>query len=129
MRGLFHLLTDPPAHPKVLAAPLRRLTLAYLTQLITGDKPYDPVAQFHFSNGARLESIDPFANMRPYGLSDSFGVMVNYRYIPDEVAENHERFVVSGETRVASSLTHELRVVADLWRGEAVKPGKRGHSA
>ena len=87
------------------------------------------MAQFHFSNGARLESIDPFANMRPYGLSDSFGVMVNYRYIPDELEENHERFVVSGEMRVSSSLAHEQRLVAELWRREAGKPGKKGHSA
>ncbi len=127
--GLFHLLKNPAEHQKALAAPLKRLTLAYLTQLRADEKPLDAVAQFHLSNGARLESIDPFANMRPYGLRDSFGVMVNYRYIPGEVEENHERFVVSGEMRVSSSLAHEQRVVAALWRGEAGKPGKRSHSA
>ena len=129
VRALYRLLTDPAGHQKVLAAPLRRLTLAYLTQLKVGEKPYDSVAQFHLSNGARLESIDPFANMRPYGLRDSFGVMVNYRYIPEEVEDNHERFVGSGEMRVASPLAHELRVVTDLWHGETAKSGKRGHSA
>ena len=127
--ALFHLLRNPAEHQKALSPPLKRLTLAYLTQLRAGDKPYDAVAQFHFSNGARLESINPFANMRPYGLHDSFGVMVNYRYIPDELEENHERFVVSGEMRVSSSLAHEQRLVAESWRREAAKLGKRSHSA
>jgi malonyl-CoA decarboxylase len=127
--GLFHLLKNPAEHEKALSPPLKRLTLAYLTQLRAGEKPYDAVAQFHFSNGARLESIDPFANMRPYGLRDSFGVMANYRYLPDELEENHERFVVSGELRVSSSLAHEQRLVAESWRREAGKPGKRSHSA
>ena len=87
------------------------------------------MAQFHFSNGARLESINPFANMRPYGLKDSFGVMANYRYLPDELEENHERFIVSGELSVSSSLAHEQRLVAEAWRREAAKPGKRSASA
>ena len=87
------------------------------------------MAQFHFSNGARLESINPFANMRPYGLHDSFGVMANYRYLPDELEENHERFIGSGELSVSSSLAHEQRLVAESWRRETAKPGKRSHSA
>ena len=127
--GLCHLLKSPAEHQQVLSPPLRRLTLACLTQLRAGDKPYDSVAQFHFSNGARLESINPFANMRPYGLQDSFGVMANYRYLPAELEENHERFVGSGEMRVSSSLSHEQRVVAELWRREGGKTGKRSHSA
>jgi malonyl-CoA decarboxylase len=127
--ALFHLLKDPIAHQKVLTAPLRRLTLVYLTQCRAGDKPHDPVAQFHCSNGARLEAIDPFANLRPYGLRDAFGVMVNYRYVPHELEENHERFVVSGEVRVSPSLSHEQNVIAALWRGETKKRSKHTQAA
>jgi malonyl-CoA decarboxylase len=119
--AVFELLKDPIAHQKTLTAPLRRLALAYLSQVRAGNRPYDPVAAFHLSNGARLESIDPFANVRPYGLRDSFGVMVNYRYNPDEVAENHEHFVRTGEMRVSPGLLHELRISAALWKGEAEK--------
>ncbi|MFI5086911.1 MAG: hypothetical protein ACHP7I_00825 [Terriglobales bacterium] len=36
---------------------------------------------------------------------------------------------VSGELRVSSSLAHEQRIVAESWRREAGKPGKRSHSA
>jgi malonyl-CoA decarboxylase len=113
--ALLDLLKSPLEHQKALTAPLRRLALAYLMHYRRGGKPYDPVAAFHFSNGARLESIDTFANLRPYGLHDSFGVMVNYRYVPEDLEENHERFVHSGEMRVSSALAHEQRAVAGLW--------------
>jgi malonyl-CoA decarboxylase len=83
------------------------------------------VAAFHLSNGARLESVDPFANLRPYGLRDSFGVMVNYRYIPDDLEENHEQFVRTGNPRLAPSLMQEQRKIAGLWTGRAEKDNKR----
>jgi malonyl-CoA decarboxylase len=126
--AFFALLKDPQAHQKSLAAPLRRLVLAYLTQVRTAQRPSDPVANFHFSNGARLESIDPFANLRPYGLRDSYGVMVNYRYIPDELADNHERFVQSGEIKVSAALAGEQRTTATLW-STTEKPKTAGKKA
>jgi malonyl-CoA decarboxylase len=119
--GFFELLKDPLAHQKALAAPLRRLALMYLTELRAGSKPFDPVANFHFSNGARLESIHPFANIRSYGLHDSFGVMVSYRYIPEDLEENHERFVRDGEMALSSDLQNEQRTAAALWKGKPEK--------
>jgi malonyl-CoA decarboxylase len=121
VEALWELLKDPVGHQKALASPLRRLALVYLTELKAGDRPYDPVARFHFSNGARLESIDPFANQRVYGLRDSFGVMVNYRYVLDELEENHERFVRDGEMRVSPELEREQRIASALWHGTAEK--------
>jgi malonyl-CoA decarboxylase len=123
--ALFKLLQQPTEHQKVLAAPLRRLALAYITHYRKNGKPFDVVASFHFSNGARLESIDPFANLRPYGLHDSFGVMVNYRYIPSALEENHERFVVNGEMRVSLPLQHEQKLIAELWSPAAAKPKRK----
>jgi malonyl-CoA decarboxylase len=120
--SFFELLKNPVQHQKALTAPLRRLALVYLTQF-TG-KSLDPVAAFHLSNGARLESIDLFANLRPYGLRDSFGVMVNYRYIPEDLEENHEQFVRSGEISMASSLLQERRTSAALWKGGKEKASR-----
>jgi malonyl-CoA decarboxylase len=119
VEGLCELLKSPAMHQKLLAAPLKRLALVYLTQL--RGKQVDPVAAFHFSNGARLESIDTFANLRPYGLRDSYGVMVNYRYIPEDLEENHELFVTGGEITVASSLLQERRISNSLWNGPKAK--------
>jgi malonyl-CoA decarboxylase len=124
--ALFELLKDPVAHQKALTTPLRRLALAYLMQIRSGHRPFDSVANFHFSNGARLESIDPFANLRPYGLRDSYGVMVNYRYIREELADNHERFVESGEVKVSPALGGEQRATATLWKGESERHKSAG---
>jgi malonyl-CoA decarboxylase len=124
VEALFHLLEQPLAHREILARPLERLALAYLTQVRQGGKLHDSVATFHLSNGARLERIYTFGNLRPYGLRDSYGVTVNYRYLPAELEENHERFV-RGEIQVASGLASEYKAVRKAWepRG-ALRSGK-----
>jgi malonyl-CoA decarboxylase len=119
--ALFKLLEQPLLHRRVLAEPLERLALAYLTRARRGKKLYDPVATFHLSNGARLERINVFGNLRPYGMEASFGVTVNYRYLPDELEENHERFVRGGQIRVPSNLFREHKTVADAWDPAAEK--------
>jgi malonyl-CoA decarboxylase len=53
----------------------------------------DPVARFHLNNGARLDRINPNADMSRKGLKQSHGFMVNYVYDLDLVEENHEKFV------------------------------------
>lgn len=110
------LLQAPLANRKVLAAPLERLALAYLTEARDGRRLYDPVASFHLANGARLERVNAFANLRPYGLEASFGVTVSYRYLPDEVEENHEQFVRNGQIRLAGGLAREFRTVSAAWQ-------------
>src|SRR5580693_5045893 len=124
VEALFHLLEQPLAHREILARPLERLALAYLTQVRQGGKLHDSVATFHLSNGARLERIYTFGNLRPYGLRDSYGVTVNYRYLPAELEENHERFV-RGEIQVANGLASEYKAVRKAWepRG-ALRSGK-----
>ena len=114
--ALFRLLQDPLAHRDLLAKPLKSLALAYLTQARLHGRLYDPVAVFHLSNGARLERINCFSTSRAYGISESFGLMANYRYVLEECEENHERFVSEGEIRVSRQLLSECRSVARLWR-------------
>jgi malonyl-CoA decarboxylase len=113
--ALFSLLEQPLVHRATLAKPLERLALAYLTQVRQNGKLYDPVATFHLSNGARLERINAFGNLRPYGLKASFGLTANYRYLPAELEENHERFV-RGEIQVSSGLIAEQESVAQAWQ-------------
>jgi malonyl-CoA decarboxylase len=118
VEALFHLLETPLAHRELLAKPLERLALAYLTQARHSGKLYDTVATFHLSNGARLERINTFGNLRPYGLRDSFGVTVNYRYLPAELEENHERFV-RGEIQMANGLASDYKAVRKAWQPRA----------
>jgi len=115
VEAFFRLLEHPLAHRAVLAAPLERLALAYLTRAHLHRRLYDPVAAFHLSNGARLERINAFGNLRPYGMEASFGVTVNYRYLPAELEENHERFIRKGQIRVSPELFQEHKKVAAAW--------------
>ena len=118
------LLKQPLEHREALAKPLERLALAYLTQQHQNGKLYDPVATFHLSNGARLERIHAFGNLRPYGLQASFGVTANYLYVPSELEENHEGFVSEGEIRVSHDLEREHKSVTEAWRAERHKVKK-----
>lgn len=90
------------------AAVLSALTAEYLVRAKRGDGlPRDPVARFHFGNGASLEAIHPGADPSPRGLAQSCGVMVNYRYDLKTVETNHELFAHKREivtTRAVRSL-------------------------
>ncbi|HSW05961.1 malonyl-CoA decarboxylase domain-containing protein [Aquabacterium sp.] len=53
----------------------------------------DPVARFHLDNGARLERLNPQANLSAKGLKQSAGLMVNYLYDLARIETCHDRFV------------------------------------
>jgi malonyl-CoA decarboxylase len=52
----------------------------------------DPVARFHLDNGARLERLNALADLSAKGVSESFGMMVNYLYDLDRIEAQHEKF-------------------------------------
>jgi malonyl-CoA decarboxylase len=112
------LLEQPVPNRDVLSAPLSRMAFAYLTEARQNGKVSDPVAAFHLSNGARLEGINAFGNLRPYGLKASFGITVNYRYVPEELEENHERFVAAGQIRISDALSREREIVKKAWHAD-----------
>ena len=80
---------------------LRTLCASYLLHATHHqDGLADPVARFHLNNGARLERVNPRADLSRKGLRQSHGVMVNYLYDLDEIENNHEAFV-SGSVAAA----------------------------
>ncbi|HEU5339315.1 MAG TPA: malonyl-CoA decarboxylase family protein [Sulfuricaulis sp.] len=113
--ALLTLLTRAEAPRAVLAAPLERVALAYLSLLPREPDVFDPVARFHLSNGARLERINVFADESSVRQEESFRVMVNYLYDPDEVIANHEGFVGSGHIAMSRSLQREQKKLAAIW--------------
>jgi malonyl-CoA decarboxylase len=86
---------------------LRRLCAFHLLSTVSSHgHGSDPVARFHLNNGARLERINPAADLSRKGMRQSLGLMVNYLYDLDRIEANHERFV-AGEvaaSRAVSSL-------------------------
>ena len=92
-------------------AAVTALCARYLVSVRRPDgRVHDPVANFHLSNGARLERINWLANPSAAGLRTSFGVMVNYVYVPDALAENASKYR-SGVV-VASAAVRSLAAAA-----------------
>ncbi len=106
--AIHKLLKDrSTANEQVLARPLARLALLYLADMRQGASCFDPVAAFHLANGAILERINVYADRSEYGQSQSYSVMVNYRYDPEQVVANHEAFVREGHIAMSRALRRE----------------------
>jgi malonyl-CoA decarboxylase len=94
--------TKDPVLTKALEGPLLRLAARYLAEAKREDgKALDPVANFHLSNGARIERLNWLGDTSKKGLQQSAGVMVNYQYRLDEIEANHEAY--EGESKIAMS--------------------------
>jgi malonyl-CoA decarboxylase len=111
-------LDDPAWHKDeeaVAAAKALLPVLAAYYFLIARNKrgrPVDPVARFHLGNGARLERINPMSDLSDKGIAQSYGVMVNYRYEPDDIEQNHEAYADAGEIVTSSAVRKLLRADA-----------------
>jgi malonyl-CoA decarboxylase len=94
---------------------LRLTVVAYLTRARRDDGSlHDPVAEFHLANGASIEQINTFADMSERALRQSFGCMVNYRYDPDTVVANHERFVNAGTIAMSKSVARDYQRIKSV---------------
>ncbi len=93
---------------EALRAPLEKLCARYLLKEKSGGQPLDPVANFHFNNGARVNRLFWLADTSARGIHQSYGMMVSYRYDPDEVDKNHERFLHSGQIAASSRVLRLL---------------------
>ena len=85
-----------PGLQRLLKGPLTRLGAHYLMARRDDGRPIDSVARFHLKNGARLERINWPGDSSANGLAQSFGLMVNYRYLREEIERNHEAYVADG---------------------------------
>lgn len=105
-------LRDPlwhrePGLAEGLKGPLTSLCAEYLTGHAPGGEQAvvsDPVAKFHLTNGARIERINWLADLSDKGLGESFGLMVNYRYLPASIESNHRTFVNEGKVAMSSGV-------------------------
>jgi malonyl-CoA decarboxylase len=91
-----------------LRKPLLRLCARYLTGISDAGLPIDPVARFHLGNGASVERINWAGDLSDKGLGQSAGIMVNYRYDPDQIVANHEAFVGEGKIAMSSHVKNLL---------------------
>ena len=83
---------------------LIRLAARYLVLEKRIDRPLDPVARFHLTNGARVERLNWAADTSDNGRQQSAGIMVNYLYRLDDIRSNHDSFVGSGTIAASSAV-------------------------
>lgn len=76
---------------------LCHLCLHYLLKekRVTGNA-LDPVANFHLTNGASLYRLNFLAH-DDVVHNESFGLMVNYLYDLNSVAENSQNYIMDGK--------------------------------
>lgn len=72
-------------------------------------QPNDPVARFHLGNGALLDRINLAGNLSQKGLSESFGLMVNYRYDLPNVEKNHEAYAKEQKIEISQGVKKLLK--------------------
>jgi malonyl-CoA decarboxylase len=100
-------LDDPAVadrvRPGLLSAGAR-----YLTSLRDG-RALDPVANFHLSNGASLERVNWLANPAAYGIEESLGLMVNYRYDHSKIAANAGAYLADGAISTSSQVRNLVK--------------------
>jgi malonyl-CoA decarboxylase len=95
---------------EILKTPLLRLVAHYLIdEKRPGGTAWDSVAHFHLNNGARIEQLNWLANTSPRGFEESAGIMLNYRYEPEQIEANHE-FYRGGHAVMASPKVRELLI-------------------
>lgn len=69
-----------------------RLCAHFLINEKINGKAYDPVANFHLRNGAKIFQLNWMADNSAKGLEQSFGIMVNYYYKFNKIIINHESY-------------------------------------
>jgi len=68
----------------------------------------DPVGNFHLANGAAVARVNWMADPSPTGRARSFGVMTNYLYELDLIAERTEAYAARGEVAMSPEVRELL---------------------
>lgn len=101
---------EKPELAKALKQPLLRLCARYLVkEKREGGTAYDRVANFHLSNGSRIERLNWLADTSARGISQSAGIMVNYLYKLNDIEANHEAYRGEGKVTTSSSIRALLK--------------------
>ena len=100
---------DNPQLTEQVKPGLMRLCAHYLLKEKSGIHAKNRVANFHLSNGARVERINWLADTSETGMNNSFGLMVNYFYKLSHIERNHETYVGQGEIARSSAVRGLLK--------------------
>ena len=88
-----------------LQTPLMRLCAQYLYLEKRRNLAFDSVANFHLRNGASIWRINWLADLSPRGLTNSCGLMVNYRYFIENLEQNSTSYQESFQISAGDQVT------------------------
>ena len=87
---------------------LLKLVAYYLTVETHHGCPLCPVAKFHIRNGAEMYRLNYLGDTTPKGIRHSCGVMINYRYLLEDLEENRVSYERAGEIVVRDGVSRWL---------------------
>ncbi|GAA6101898.1 malonyl-CoA decarboxylase, mitochondrial isoform X2 [Tachysurus ichikawai] len=93
---------------RALEPVLMRLCAWYLYGEKRRGYALNPVANFHLQNGATLWRLNWHADTSPRGITNSCGIMVNYRYFLQDTAINSRTYL---HNKVITASDHVLNLV------------------
>ncbi len=106
-RVLARLDDDDWAVDEAIRPALLALCARFLTTPV-GGRVIDPVANFHLSNGARVEQVNWMADPSRRAREQSFALMANYLYQSDQIAERAETYAAQGVVATSASVRELL---------------------
>lgn len=99
---------DDPERAERIRPGLLSAAARYLTTVRDG-RALDPVANFHLANGASLDHLNWMANPASYGIEESLGLMVNYRYDRGKIAANAGAYLAEGSISASSQVRNLVK--------------------
>merc|ERR1719510_21305 len=93
-----------------LELPFMRLCAQYLFLEKRRNFALDPVANFHLRNGATMWRLNWWADLSARGLTNSCGIMVNYRYYLDNLESNSTTY----QEKKVIDASEQIRQLASL---------------
>ncbi|XP_015759128.1 PREDICTED: malonyl-CoA decarboxylase, mitochondrial-like [Acropora digitifera] len=64
---------------------------------------------FHIRNGACMWRLNWLADLSARGMDNSFGIMVNYKYVLEEVDKNNQQYLLNGTVTASPQFLELLR--------------------
>ena len=110
LSGPFPIACQESKTQMALRPILFRLCSHYLLREKRRCLALDPVTNFHVRNGAQILRLNWLGDVSIKGLSQSYGLMVNYHYDLDAVERNNAAYLLDGHISMTQpphpSLTH-----------------------
>jgi len=64
---------------------------------------------FHIRNGAWMWRLNWLADISARGMDNSFGLMMNYKYVLEDVDKNNQQYLLSGTVAASPQFLQPLQ--------------------